>query len=137
MQAAYSLTENEKDEVFIRRRLHPLALNEPCLNYLTRNPSVSESSKPHAGYPDHPLFTSELTAAPARRKVGQGVLTVRENQPGCRTLPPVESPISGPSLLKLWFELLIVSWDSARYHIKPKYSIAGSLSPPRIEGGAL
>jgi hypothetical protein len=68
------------DEGFI---LYTGALNEPCLNYLTHNPSVSESSKPHAGYPDHPLFTSELTAAPTRQKVGPGVLTVRENQPDC------------------------------------------------------
>ncbi|HEY6186347.1 MAG TPA: hypothetical protein VIW80_01615 [Pyrinomonadaceae bacterium] len=46
------------------------ALDESCLNYLTHNPSVSESSKSHAGYSDHSLFTSDLTAAPALTESG-------------------------------------------------------------------
>ena len=33
-------------------------LNESGLSFLT-HPSISESSKPHAGYFDHTLFTSE------------------------------------------------------------------------------
>jgi hypothetical protein len=51
--------------------LYAGALNEPCLNYLMHNPSVSESSKPHAGCSYRPSFTSELTGRPLEGKWGQ------------------------------------------------------------------
>ncbi|HWW77303.1 MAG TPA: hypothetical protein VNZ44_18005, partial [Pyrinomonadaceae bacterium] len=45
-----SLTENKKDEAFIRRRLHPY-------------PPVSRRGKPPGSYSCRPSFTSELAAA--------------------------------------------------------------------------
>ena len=56
------------DEGFI---LYTGVLNELCLNYLTHNPSVSESSMQHAGYSDHSLFTSDLTGLPLDGKWDQ------------------------------------------------------------------
>ena len=98
-------------------------LDEQCLNYLTHNPAVSESSKPHAGYSDHPLFTSELTHA--RRSVGPIILTVADEQPDCWRLPHQWKALFEFVLLNHQRERLIFFWDSASYHIKTKYSIAG------------
>jgi hypothetical protein len=44
--------------------LYTEPLDEQYLNYLTPNLPVSESSKPHAGHSDQPLFTSALTGSP-------------------------------------------------------------------------
>ena len=52
-------------------------LDEQSSNYLTHNPSISESSKSYARYFVHSLFTSELTARPLD---GRGTKASRQSE---------------------------------------------------------
>jgi len=109
------------DEGFI---LYTGVLKESCLNYLTHNLSISESSKSYAGYFVHSLFTSELTHRPLDDR---GTTASREDQLDLGEFHPVERLIFDSVVVESRALTLIFFWGFGSYHIKTKYSIVGPL----------